>query len=271
MPATQTASTAPDLTTMTVVNLRKYAKDNGITVPSNSNKGALIAAIESATPPKAAKPADTPKAAKPAKASPVRTDLTPADVKPDNSARIAELVANAEEYIAAGVTSAMALARTLYELYPFKPWIAAKSDVKQYFAAMGIDGDNYKLPSKARKELSRLMFTRDVNTSAQHIAWMSGAGEKTVKSDKSELGFVDAERSATQQANAARRNTPAVTPPAAPREPVTQMTPVYSMTGVREFIAKLDDADMVQELADLCVERMTAMGFTVTLDVAESE
>jgi hypothetical protein len=271
MTETQNAPTAAELSAMTVVNLRKLAKDNGLTLPSNSRKPDMVKAIMDAadfydnptnqgdavappaeTPAKSSPPAETP-----AKSSPVRKDVTPADVKTDNTERIAELRANAEMYITDGVTSAMRLAATLAEMYPLKPWIPVKLDVHKYFLTMGIDGDNYKLPKPARQALVTAMFTRDANVPAQHVAWMSGAGLKTVASDKSELGFVDAARSAAQQANAATRNTEAETP--ASSGPVTRSVPVLSMTSVRGFINGLDDTDMVQELRELCDVRIAEL------------
>lgn len=249
---TATQNTA-ELTAMTVVNLRKLAKDNGITLPSNSKKGDVIKAITDAT------PATPPVAAPPVKSSPVRKDVTPDDVTPDNSARIAELRANAEAFITDGIKSATELAVTLYELYPLKPWIPVKSDVHDYFKAMGIDGDNFKLPATARKELVKLMFTRDAGTSAQHVAWMAGAGLKTITSDKSEFGFVSETRSAAQQANAASRTAGDNDETPASDGPVTRMVPVLSMTTVRAFINELTDADMIAELSELCAERMTAL------------
>jgi Rho termination factor, N-terminal domain len=260
--------TTPELSAMTVVNLRKLAKDNGLTLPSNSKKAELVNAIMAApatppvTPPATppVTPPATPPVTPPAKSSPVRNDVTPEDVKPDNSARIAELRANAEMYITDGVTSAVRLAATLAELYPLKPWIPVKLDVHKYFQAMGIDGDNFKLPATARKQLVKAMFTRDANVPAQHVAWMAGAGLKTINSDKSELGFTSETRSAAQQANAAARNAgndDAETP--ASDGPVTRMVPVVSMTSVRAFINSLTDEDMLNELSDLVTDRIGAL------------
>jgi hypothetical protein len=263
MPATA------ELQTMSVVSLRKLAKENGLTLPSNSRKDALVTAIAAATvkPSKAGKRTRTPAASPvvttppvtgPAKSSPVRKDVTPADVTPDNSARIAELTADARKYIAEGESAAMALAQTFYNLYPLKPWIAQKSDVHKFFTELGMTPDD-KLPSKARKELSRLMFTRDASVSPQHVAWMSGAGLKTINSDKSELGLVSETRSAAQQANAAKRNAGSDETQATSDGPQTRAVAVYSMTGVRGFITSLTDDDMLEELADLITERRTAL------------
>jgi hypothetical protein len=250
------ATTAPtDYAAMNMPTLRGIAKTRGITVTAGVRKPDLIKVLTDSEPKAAPKP------------SPVRKDVKPADVTPDaeerskeDVKRIGALENQAARMLQAAVTDSMKLANTLAVLYPLAPWTLHKQTPKQYFAALGIRRDNYIMPTDARRELVTLVYTANPDTPIEHVMLMTAASERSIKRDRADAGLINPNRSDAQRAAANARNAGSEEEsPAAPSGPVTRMVPVVSMTSVREFINKLDDADMVIELLVLCEERATAL------------
>jgi hypothetical protein len=201
------------------------------------------------------------------KASPVRSDVKPSDVKPDahtpaETKRIASLENLASKYMSAGENAALKLAETIVALFPLKPWEGHKlanghpMTVKAYYAGLGIgaDDDKFSLPLNARRHIVREMAnTVDVDT----VVAMTGSSNRTIQRDRIAEGLANENRSESHRTAAEPQADD--TPAAAPAGPVTRMVPVLSMTSVREFISSLDDDDMLEELADLIAERRAAL------------
>lgn len=186
--------------------------------------------------------AETPAAPVKAKTPRVRKPATPPPAPPEVKAPevsktevIDQLVSEANAFILAGVDSAMQLADVLVQLYPLKPWIAAKSDAVKYFKNMGISADNFRLPFKARQHLVAEMYAAG-HKSVEHIAAMTGAGVRTIGRDlgPDHLNLVSETRSAAQTANAIARNTP--------RAEVTSQT-LTAVTPVTDWVGLITSAD----------------------------
>lgn len=182
--------------------------------------------------------AKTPRVRKPAAAPPVTPPPAAPEVKAPEVSKtevIDQLVSEANAFILAGVDSAMQLADVLVQLYPLKPWIAAKSDAVKYFKNMGISADNFRLPFKARQHLVAEMYAAG-HKSVEHIAAMTGAGVRTIGRDlgPDHLNLVSEARSAAQTINAANRN--------APRAEVTSQT-LTAVTPVTDWVGLITNAD----------------------------
>jgi Tfp pilus assembly protein FimV len=228
---------------------------------------AAIAATETpATTPATETPATTP--AKPAKASPIRKDVQPADVKAaepkrtaEESKEIATLESLAARWAHNGQEAAERLANTLVKLYPLRPWEGRKlanghlMTVKSYFDSLGnaFVGLNTDARRGAVKSLNDTYPDMEIDT----VVAILGSSPRTIARDRAALGIVNETRQAANTAAAAR--TPTATESAEEHTPVTRMVPVLSMTSVREFINGLDDVEMLAELEELIAQRIQAL------------
>ncbi|HEY1700733.1 MAG TPA: hypothetical protein VGG75_13555 [Trebonia sp.] len=265
---------------MSMADLRKIAKQNGLTVTRGVTR-VQLAEILTAKTPATTPPAKTPATTPPAKVSPVRTDVNPADVKPADKRAAAEAAAvaaahtpeelaeitalenSAETLVFAGEDAAMKLADVIVRLYPLAPWEGKKlrnghpmTLAAYYSGVIGVNNDTgFALPAKARQIVVKAMGN---TVEVQVIADMTGAGARSVARDRKELGIASEARSAGGQASKAGTSdkTPASKTPAAP---VTRMVPVLSMAAVAEFIADLDNTDMLSELSAAIVARMAEL------------
>ena len=102
------------------------------------------------------------------------------------------------------MTAAVKLAETFVAMHPYAPWGTATPDrpamaLEKYFRdvmGVGAGDDLFKLPRDARQAVVKGMFTRDNNTDLiLDICAMTGAGERTIARDRSELGFANENRS----------------------------------------------------------------------------
>lgn len=246
---------------MSMADLRKVAKQNGITVTRGVTRAQLAEILTAKTPP----------VTEPAKTSPVRKDVAPADVKPEEpaahtpeeTAEIAALETSAGTYVTMGERAAMDLADVIVRLFPLSPWEGKKlknghpmTVAAYYSTVIGVNKDTgFPLPTKARQVVVKAMGD---TVEVQVIADMTGSGARSIARDRKELGIASEARSAGGQAGATGRTaTPATA--STPAAPVTRMVPVISMTAVTEFIAGLDDTDMLSELSAAIMARMVVL------------
>jgi hypothetical protein len=240
------------------------------------------------------------------KASPVRTDVTPADVtvpvaetparKPRarKTARTAEQIAAdhaavsgipapviipvetaptesetgigaletiAHRLLSAAVADAVKLAETLVKLHALKPWDTHKVTMKSYYAdVMGIRADNFPFPTDARRHLVKRMHESAPKTPVAEIQAMTGASERTIKNDRAFLRIANENRQAGQPTTGTTR-TPAAPAQATAPVPVPAGKMVVSVAVVTDFIASLDDTEILEELGNAITARMTELGF----------
>jgi hypothetical protein len=121
---------------------------------------------------------------------------TPAASAPElDPKKGAALEAVASKLVTAAIVDAKKVAEAFAALYPYAPWDAKDMTVKAYFRDfMGIRPDNFQLPYDARRLLVTLMYTRDPKTSIEHVMAMAGAGERTIKRDRTELNLANPAR-----------------------------------------------------------------------------
>jgi hypothetical protein len=271
--ATATVPTTASLADVSKAELIQAATAAGLTVKSRATKLEIAQAI--------ADHAATVEAAKPKKSA-VRTDITPADVKPsaeEIARKISVLEEQAARMLHSAVTDSVMLAVTLAKLYVLKPWKVAKVDIKAYFEAHGLTSDNYIMPTDARRVLESLVwrgelsgdlaerfgtyvegatFTAVENAPVEHMVIMTASSPRSIQRDRDALGIANKAR---QESHAGQGSKATADKPAKPAAtatatavPSAELNMVYSMTGVREFIASLDDTDMLDELSDLIAE-----------------
>jgi hypothetical protein len=296
MTATATETFTPDpaaVAAMKMADLRKSATTLGITVPRGATKMDIANAIAGAA--KAAHEAELAKAAanpapiatagrdavvaakgkKSGKKTPVRNDVTPADVTadphtPEQAAEIATLEGYAHKFIANGESAAMSLADTIVKLYALAPWEGKKltnghpMSLAYYYAnviGVGTAEDKLSLPLKARQFVVETMAnTVDVET----VMAMAGASRSSIQRDREKLQLANPNRQNGQPTRGA--GAPAASTPTVSDGPVTRMIPVLSLTSVREFILGLGtdkNTDALEELSELISEQLTALSATV--------
>jgi hypothetical protein len=217
------------------------------------------------------------------KASPVRTDVKPADVKPATARKprvtkhatpaatpvetapkpatsIETLESIAHKMLSAAVADAVQLAETLVKLHALKPWDTHKLAMKAYYADyMGIRADNFPFPTDARRHLVKRMHESAPKTPVAEIQAMTGASERTIKNDRAFLHIANENRQAGQPTTGTTK-TPAEPKAAKPAAPAPVAgKPVLSVSAVVDFIAALDDADMLAELATAIAERVAEL------------
>jgi len=231
------------------------------------------------------------------KASPVRTDVKPADVvvpatetpaktarKPRATRTTAEIAADhaavsgvtvpakaaptsietlegiAHKLMSAAVADAVKLAETLVKLHTFKPWDAHKVTMKAYYAdVMGIRADNFPFPTDARRHLVKRMHESAPKTAIIDLQAMTGASERTIKNDRAFLHIANENRQAGQPTTGTTKTPaePKAAKPAAPAPVAGKI--VVSVAVVADFLAALDDMETLDELADVITMRKAAL------------
>jgi hypothetical protein len=216
------------------------------------------------------------------KASPVRTDVTPADVQPATTARkprttkaaeavtapapapkttgIADLESIAHKLMSAAVADAVKLAETLVKLHALKPWDTHKVTMKSYYAdVMGIRADNFPFPTDARRHLVKRMHESAPKTPVAEIQAMTGASERTIKNDRAFLHIANENRQAGQPTTGTTKTPaePKAAKPVAPAPVAGKI--VVSVAVVADFLAALDDTEILDELADVIALRKAAL------------
>ena len=145
--------------------------------------------------------------------------ITAAGIKPNGSAtrkpasadtdatKGAKLESIALKLRSQTITSAVKLAETFVALHPLAPWTVATDTrpamtLEKYFRdvmGIGAGDDMFRLPYDARRAVVKGMFTRDNDPERTGdfilaIAAMTGASERTIARDRTDLGFANKNR-----------------------------------------------------------------------------
>jgi hypothetical protein len=138
--------------------------------------------------------------AKPATPAETTAQVTETTAASKGDVRKREALENtASRLLHASVVRSTELAETLVQLYPYAPWKAHGMSVKDYFKGLGIHEANYTMPKPARQRLVSLMYADGATPPILDVAAMAGAGERSIKRDRDELGFANPNRQAGQK------------------------------------------------------------------------